>query len=117
MFVACGMWCLADVSSVSPSSEQTGELWANLFMFPFKERIRVGKFRTYLSRTRLPTHLTSKTQFRTPNFSDSVGSAAKIQTLTPNATKCPISFPNVAIRTASCLKHSIESKTSTENRL
>ena len=24
MFVACGMWCLADVSSVSPSSEQTG---------------------------------------------------------------------------------------------
>ena len=66
MFVACGIWCLADVSSVSPSSEQT---------------------------------------------------AAKIQTLTPNATKCPISFPNVAIRTASCLKHSIESKTSTENRL
>ena len=28
-FVACGIWCLADVSSVSPSSEQTGELWAN----------------------------------------------------------------------------------------
>ena len=27
----------------------------------------------------------SKTQFRTPKFSDSVGSAAKIQTLTPNA--------------------------------
>ena len=24
-----GIWCLADVSSVSPSSEQTGELWAN----------------------------------------------------------------------------------------
>ena len=23
MFVACGMWCLADVSSVGPSSEQT----------------------------------------------------------------------------------------------
>ena len=30
MFVACGIWCLADVSSVSPSSEQTGELWALL---------------------------------------------------------------------------------------
>ena len=29
MFVACGIWCLADVSSVSPSSEQTGELWEN----------------------------------------------------------------------------------------
>ena len=29
MFVACGIWCLADVSSVSPSSEQTGEMWAN----------------------------------------------------------------------------------------
>ena len=67
--------------------------------------------------TRLPTHLTSKTQFRTPNFSDSVGSAAKIQTLTPNATKCRISFPNVAILTASCLKHSIVSKTSIENPL
>ena len=25
MFVACGIWCLADVSSVSPSSEQTEE--------------------------------------------------------------------------------------------
>ena len=25
MFVACGIWCLADVSSVSPSSEQTLE--------------------------------------------------------------------------------------------
>ena len=23
MFVPCGIWCLADVSSVSPSSEQT----------------------------------------------------------------------------------------------
>ena len=23
MFVACGIWCLADVSSVSPSLEQT----------------------------------------------------------------------------------------------
>ena len=22
MFVACGIWCLADVSSISPSSEQ-----------------------------------------------------------------------------------------------
>ena len=55
--------------------------------------------------TVLPTHLTSRTQFRTPNFSDSVGSSAKIQTLTSNATKCRISFPNVAILTASCLKH------------
>ena len=67
--------------------------------------------------TRLPTHLSSKTQFRTPNFSDSVGSAAKIQTLTPNATKCLISFPNVPILTASCLKHSIVSKTSIEDPL
>ena len=23
MFVACGIWCLADISSISPSSEQT----------------------------------------------------------------------------------------------
>ena len=50
------------------------------------------QIRTVTYCIRLPTHLTSKTQFRTPNFSDSVGSAAKIQTLTPNATKCPISF-------------------------
>ena len=67
---------------------------------------RILKFlriRTVTYCTRLPTHLTSKTQFRTPNFSDSVGSAAKIQTFTPNATKCRISFPNVAILTASCL--------------
>ena len=45
------------------------------------------QIRTVTYCTRLPTHLTSKTQFRTPNFSYSVGSAAKIQTLTPNATK------------------------------
>ena len=25
MFVACGIWCLADISSVSPLSEQTDE--------------------------------------------------------------------------------------------
>ena len=25
MFVACGIWCLADVSSVGPSSEQTSD--------------------------------------------------------------------------------------------
>ena len=75
------------------------------------------QIRTVTYCTRLPTHLTSKTQFRTPNFSDSGGSAAKIQTLTPNATKCLISFPNVAILTASCLKHSIVSKTSIENPL
>ena len=75
------------------------------------------QIRTVTYCTRLPTHLTSKTQFRTPNFSDSVGSAAKIQTLTLNATKCRISFPNVAILTASCLKHSIVSKTSIENPL
>ena len=29
MFVACGIWCLADVSSVSPSLGQTRELRAN----------------------------------------------------------------------------------------
>ena len=29
MFVACGVWCLADVSSVSPSLEQTEGLRGN----------------------------------------------------------------------------------------
>ena len=29
MFVACGIWCLADVSSVNPSSEHTEGLWGN----------------------------------------------------------------------------------------
>ena len=31
MFAACGIWCLADVSSVSPSSEQTLELFLEQF--------------------------------------------------------------------------------------
>ena len=29
MFVACGIWCLAYVSSVSPLSEQVEGLWGN----------------------------------------------------------------------------------------
>ena len=29
VFFACGIWCLADVWSVSPSSEQTEGLWGN----------------------------------------------------------------------------------------
>ena len=60
--------------------------------------------------------LTSKTQFRTPNFLGSVDSAAMIQTSTPNAMKCLISFPNVAILTTSYLKHSLVSKTSIDSR-
>ena len=31
MFVAPGIWCLADVSSVSPSSEQTQDVPRRLF--------------------------------------------------------------------------------------
>ena len=31
MFVACGIWCLADVSSVSPSSEQTSTIASAIF--------------------------------------------------------------------------------------
>ena len=31
MFVACGLWCLADVSCISPSLEQTEGLWGNKF--------------------------------------------------------------------------------------
>ena len=30
MFVACGIWYLADVSSISPSSEQTGSFLVTL---------------------------------------------------------------------------------------
>ena len=37
MFVACGIWCLADVSSVSPSSEQTPFFFIYLFIFLFLE--------------------------------------------------------------------------------
>ena len=65
----------------------------------------------------LPIHLMSKTQFHTPNFSGSVDSAVKIQILTPNAMKCLISFPNLAILTTSYLKYSIVSKTPIENPL
>ena len=59
-FVACGIWCLADVSSVSPSSEQTRgrviifflsfytllqlELVFTSYLFcPFRQRINVQK--------------------------------------------------------------------------
>ena len=34
MFVACGIWCLADVSSVSPSSEQS-----RLFKFVLEKSV------------------------------------------------------------------------------
>ena len=34
MFVACGIWFLADVSSVSPSSEQTADCAADLGTIP-----------------------------------------------------------------------------------
>ena len=37
MFVACGIWCLADVSSVSPSSEQT------LFFFSMRKVTEVSE--------------------------------------------------------------------------
>ena len=33
MFVACGIWCLADVSSVSPSSEQKSSILKQLIHF------------------------------------------------------------------------------------
>ena len=29
MFLACGIWCVTDVLSISPSSEQTEGLWGN----------------------------------------------------------------------------------------
>ena len=38
MFVACGIWCLADVSSVSPSSEQTNSFRIHLGL-NFAEKI------------------------------------------------------------------------------
>ena len=43
MFVACGIWCLAEVSSVSPSSEQTGELWANQCLIVGNKFMRIEK--------------------------------------------------------------------------
>ena len=43
MFVACGIWCLADVSSVSPSSEQTGELWGNQCLNSWYKFMRIEK--------------------------------------------------------------------------
>ena len=32
MFAACGIWCLADFLSVSPSLEQNGKTGANLLI-------------------------------------------------------------------------------------
>ena len=42
MFVACGIWCLADFSSVSPSSEQTGA-WR---LFYAADQASINKSRT-----------------------------------------------------------------------
>ena len=39
MFVACGIWCLDDVLSVSPSSEQTGCI---LLLFSSTPRNEMG---------------------------------------------------------------------------
>ena len=33
MFFACGIWCVVDVSSVSPSLEQTEGLWGNQCLY------------------------------------------------------------------------------------
>ena len=41
MFVACGIWCLADVSSVSPSSEQTPESKTRASWFQMKPLLHV----------------------------------------------------------------------------
>ena len=43
MFAACGILCLAEVSSVSPSSEQTGELWANQCLIVGNKFMRIEK--------------------------------------------------------------------------
>ena len=32
MFFACEVWCVADVSGVSSSSEQTEGLWGNYYL-------------------------------------------------------------------------------------
>ena len=65
---------------------------------------------TYCTRLSHPSHVKDSIPY-SPIFSDSVGSAAKDSDFN---SKCDenvqFSFPNVAIRTASCLKHSIGSK-------
>ena len=71
----------------------------------------------FFSERGYPDSILSKALNRVQNVNRESALEPEIQTLTPNATKCPISFPNVAILTASCLKHSIVSKTSIENRL
>ena len=43
-FFACGMWCLADVSSVSPSSEQTAPFEKEikkLILESFKQKLKM----------------------------------------------------------------------------
>ena len=46
MFVACGMWCVADVSSVSASSEQTRKCsW-----FEFERKTTYSEFFFAVSR-------------------------------------------------------------------
>ena len=68
---------------------RTVELTEYLFFYIIWQPVFTtnSQIRTVTYCTHLATYLTSKTQFRTHNFSDSVDSAAMIQTSTPNGIK------------------------------
>ena len=54
MFVACEIWCLADASSVSPSSEQTLETSAKHHtLYPTGDKHTISTFvdQTHIQRT------------------------------------------------------------------
>ena len=49
MFVACGIWCLADVSSVSPSSEPPVNVYEIHGIKANSKRILILEFQIYRS--------------------------------------------------------------------
>ena len=61
MFVSCGIWCLADVSSVSPLSEQTastkGYHISRIISRPLFFSCKMMSFSNTLSISRLPQSL------------------------------------------------------------
>ena len=58
MFIACGVWCLADVSSVSPSSEQTPTIV--YCSFHEENRVLIGEIQIILTLTLTLTLIQTK---------------------------------------------------------
>ena len=75
MFVACGIWCLADVSSISPSSEQTDNFFVLL-------GLRATPFFVFCRTT---VHLTMQQTCITPALVTSTEGSARLGISAPRS--------------------------------